>query len=146
MCVHTHTHTHTMEDWICGRVWCSSTVQLLSTQGPNPYLESFITCISLTDSYFEGSESDSEGEVGGESEEAIKKRIAAEYQSEGLWSTTSSSVKDNEQGQGGGAEEDSDDDDPLDAFMAGIEVKSVYMCRDMFGNKSSYVFSAHRLR
>ena len=112
---------------------CGALVQFGCYQhkAPSVFLESFIICISLlslTDSYFEGSESDSEGEVGGESEEAIKKRIAAEYQSEGLWSTTSSSVKDNEQRQGGGAE---DDDDPLDAFMAGIEVKSVYMCRDM---------------
>ena len=79
------------------------------------------------DSYFEGSESDSEGEGGGESEEAIKRRIAAEYQSEGLWSTTSSSAKANEQGQGG-AEGDDEDDDPLDAFMAGIEVHVKCVC------------------
>ena len=62
----------------------------------------------------------------GESEEAVRRRIAAEYQNEGLWSTTSSG-KDNEQGGGGGgvAAEGDDDDDPLDAFMAGIEVKCV---------------------
>ena len=82
--------------------------------------------LSPLNSYFEGSESDSEGEVGGESEEAIKKRIAAEYQSEGLWSTTtsSSSAKTNKQGQGGAkGDDDEEEDDPLDAFMAGIEVK-----------------------
>lgn len=77
-----------------------------------------------THSYFEGSGSDSEegGGIEGESEEAIRRRIAAEYRNEGLWSTTSSSAKDNEQGQGGGASKGDDDDDPLDAFMAGIEV------------------------
>ena len=81
--------------------------------------------LSPPNSYFEGSESDSEGEGGGESEEAIKRRIAAEYQSEGLWSTStaSSSAKANEQGQEG-ADGDDEDDDPLDAFMAGIEVNN----------------------
>lgn len=70
-------------------------------------------------SYFEGSDSDSEDGVGGEgeSEEAVRKRIAAEYQQEGLWSTTSV-----EQGQEEEEVKGDDDDDPLDAFMAGIEV------------------------
>ena len=91
---------------------------------------------SLSNSYFEGSESDSEGEGGGESEEAIKKRIAAEYQSEGLWSTNtaSSSGKANEQGQRG-TEGDDEDDDPLDAFMAGIEVKINYTCMYVCGRE-----------
>ena len=63
----------------------------------------------------------------GESEEAVRRKIATEYQNEGLWSTTSSG-KDNKQGRGGGAAEGDDDDDPLDAFMAGIEVKCECVC------------------
>ena len=52
----------------------------------------------------------------GESEEAIRRRIATEYQSEGVWSKPGMT----EEGQ---QERDDSDDDPLDAFMAGIEVR-----------------------
>ena len=89
----------------------------------------------------------------GESEEAVRRRIAVEYQNEGLWSSTSSG-KDNEQGGGGGADEGDDDDDPLDAFMAGLEVKCVCVCvcvcarvcKLIFGTESSFVFHVHRVR
>ena len=72
--VHTHTHTHT------------------HTHHTHSHVHS----------YFEGSDSESGGEGGGiegESEEAVRRRMAAEYQNEGLWSTTSSG-KDNKQGEG----------------------------------------------
>ena len=81
------------------------------------------TCIHMHVSYFEGSDSDSDGgAVEGESEEAVRKRIAAEYQNEGVWSKTGSG---NDQGADEPEGED-DDDDPLDAFMAGIEVHTVH--------------------
>ena len=96
-----------------------------------------------------------EGGMEGESEEAVRRRIAAEYQNEGLWATTLSG-KDNEQGGGGGAAEGDDDDDPLDAFMAGIEVKCmcisvwVWVCVGVctanianIGEGSSRVFRVH---
>ena len=53
----------------------------------------------------------------GESEETVRNRIAAEYQSEGAWSKPGTAAEP----EVGGAEEE-EDDDPLDAFMAGIEV------------------------
>ena len=52
----------------------------------------------------------------GESEEVVRKRIAAEYQNEGVWSKPGDNDDRGDEGAGG------DDDDPLDAFMAGIEV------------------------
>lgn len=61
-------------------------------------------------SYFEQSPSESEDE-GGETEDAIKQRIAKEF---GFGEP-----------KGGTSEEeggDEDEDDPLEAFMAGIEV------------------------
>ena len=79
----------------------------------------------------------------GESEEAVRRRIVAEYQNEGLWSSTSSG-KDNEQGGGGGADE-GDDDDPLDAFMAGIEVKCVcvHACASLFLVQGRHLYSMY---
>ena len=59
-------------------------------------------------SYFEDSSDESDG--GGESEEAIRQRIAKEFRF-------------GESGQGSRDEvEEAEDDDPLEAFMAGIEV------------------------
>jgi hypothetical protein len=65
-------------------------------------------------SYFEQSSSESEDE-GGETEEAIKQRIAKEF---GFGGTKGDSSEEEEEEEG----KEEGEDDPLEAFMAGIEV------------------------
>lgn len=66
-------------------------------------------------SFFESSEESESGDDTGETEDAIRQRIAKEF---GFGEAGKGGMSEEEEGEEGGA----DDDDPLEAFMAGIEV------------------------